>query len=56
MQTIAVVYALDYLARRIVSILSLPLSTSIITTFIASLLYAAMLFLIVRTPLDGRRA
>src|SRR6185312_8590720 len=37
-QTIAVVYALDYLARRIVSILSLPLSTSIITTFIASLL------------------
>jgi potassium-dependent mechanosensitive channel len=52
-QAIAVVYALDYLARRIVSILSLPLSTSIITTFIASLLYAAMLLLIVRTPLTA---
>ena len=52
-QAIAVVYALDYLARRIVSILSLPLSTSIVTTFIASLLYAAMLFLIVRTPLTA---
>jgi potassium-dependent mechanosensitive channel len=50
-QTIAVVFLLDYLARRIFNILSMPLSTSIITTFVASLLYAAMLFLIVRTPL-----
>ena len=39
-QAIAVVYALDYLARRVVSILSLPLSTSIVTAFIASILYA----------------
>ena len=50
-QAIAVVYALDYLARRLVSILSLPLSASIVTAFIASLLYAAMLLLIVRTPM-----
>ncbi len=52
-QSIAVVYALDYLARRIVSILSLPLSTSIVTAFIASILYAAMLLLIARTPLTA---
>ncbi len=50
-QAIAFVYALDYLARRLVSILSLPLSASIVTAFIASLLYAALLYLIVRTPL-----
>ncbi len=50
-QSIAVVYALDFLARRVVSILSLPLSTSIVTAFIASILYAGMLLLIVRTPL-----
>jgi small-conductance mechanosensitive channel len=52
-QAIAVVYALDYLARRLVSILSLPLSASIVTAFIASLLYAAMLLLIVRTPMTS---
>lgn len=47
---IAVVYALDYLAQRLVSILSLPLSTSIVAAFIASLLYAVLLALIARTP------
>ncbi|HYI05962.1 MAG TPA: mechanosensitive ion channel domain-containing protein, partial [Reyranella sp.] len=52
-QSIAVVYALDYLSRRIVSVLSLPLSTSIVTAFIASILYAVMLLLIVRTSLTG---
>ena len=52
-QTIAVAYALDYLARRIVSILSLPLSTSIVAAFIASVIYAGMLLLIVRTPLTA---
>jgi potassium-dependent mechanosensitive channel len=52
-QAIAVVYALDYLARRLISILSLPLSSSIVAAFIASVLYAAMLLLIVRTPLTS---
>lgn len=52
-QAMTVVYALDYLARRLVSILSLPLSTSIVTAFIASLFYAALLLLIVRTPLTA---
>ncbi len=55
-QAIAVVYALDYLLRRLVSILSLPLSASIVTAFIASLLYAALLFMIVRTPLMSSTA
>ena len=55
-QSIAVVYALDFLSRRIVSILSLPLSTSIVTAFIASILYAVMLLLIVRTPLTAPSA
>jgi small-conductance mechanosensitive channel len=50
-QGIAVVYALDYVLQRLVSILSLPLSSSIVTAFIASLLYAAFLLLIARTPL-----
>lgn len=50
-QGIAVIYALDYLVRRLVSILSLPLSTSIVTAFIAGLIYAALLFVIARTPL-----
>ena len=50
-KVIAVVYTLDYLIRFIVSILSLPLSTTIIAAFIASLFYTAMLLLIVRTPL-----
>jgi potassium efflux system protein len=50
-QAIVVVYALEYLARRLASILSLPPSASIVTTFIASLLYAVLLLLIVRTPL-----
>ncbi len=52
-RAIALVYALDYLARRLISILSLPLSSSIVAAFIASALYAAMLFLIVRTPLTS---
>jgi len=49
-QGVAIVYAVDYLARRLISILSLPFSTSIISAFIASLLYLAFIALIVRTP------
>jgi potassium efflux system protein len=49
-EAIAVVYVLDYLARQLRAILSLPLSTSIVAAFIASLLYAALLLLIARTP------
>jgi len=50
-QGITVVYVLDYLVRRLAGLLSLPLSASIITAFIASLLYAGFLYIIVRTPL-----
>ncbi len=53
LQGIAAVYALDYLARRVISILSLPLSSSIVSAFIASLLYAALVLVIVRTPFAG---
>ncbi|MBI1650398.1 DUF3772 domain-containing protein [Hyphomicrobium sulfonivorans] len=45
------VFALDHLASSLVRILSLPLSTSIVSAFIASLLYAVFLLVIVRTPL-----
>lgn len=47
---IAVVYVLDYLARMLVAILNLSLSTSIVASFLASLFYAALLLLIARTP------
>jgi small-conductance mechanosensitive channel len=48
---IAIVFAADYIIRRVVMILSLPLSTSIIIAFFASLLYAVFLLYVVRTPL-----
>jgi len=50
LQAIAGLYALDFLARRLIGILSLPESASIASAFIASLLYTALIFLIVRTP------
>lgn len=55
-QGIAIVYALDYLSRRLASILSLPLSASIVAAFIASLLIAALLIMIARTPLTSPSA
>ncbi|MEI9902354.1 MAG: DUF3772 domain-containing protein [Hyphomicrobium sp.] len=52
-QGIAAVYAVDYLVQRLVSILSLPLSASIVTAFIASVLIAGLLMVIARTPLKS---
>ncbi len=49
-QAIAGVYALDQLLRRMIVILSLPLSASIVSAFLASLAYAALVLLIVNTP------
>jgi len=53
-QGIAVVFALDYIVRRLVAILSLPLSASIIAAFVSSVLYAGLLLLIARTPMRTR--
>lgn len=52
-QGIAVVYAVDYLANRLASILSLPLSTSIVSAFISSVLIAGLLLFIARTNLTS---
>lgn len=49
-QGIAAVYALDYMLQRLIGILALPLSTSIVVAFIASILYALLLLFIARTP------
>lgn len=48
-QGIAAVYALDFLGRRIISILSMPTAASIILAFVASLFYIALIGVIVRT-------
>ncbi|MFA5897955.1 MAG: mechanosensitive ion channel domain-containing protein [Hyphomicrobium sp.] len=53
---IAFVYAVDYLTQRLVSILALPLSSSIVAAFIASLFYAALLLVIARTPVAAQSA
>lgn len=50
-QCLVGVFALDHFVSSLVRILSLPLSTSIVSAFIASLLYAVLLLVIVRTPL-----
>lgn len=55
-QAIATVYVIDAIIRHITAILSLPLSASIVVAFIASLLYAALIIVIVRTPLTAPAA
>lgn len=53
---IALVYTLDYVSNRLASILSLPLSVSIVTAFIASVLMAILLIVIARTPMRSPSA
>ncbi len=53
-QAIAGVYALEYLARRAASILSLANALNIASAFIASLILASLILLIARTPFAPR--
>jgi potassium-dependent mechanosensitive channel len=55
-QAIAAVYAIDFLARRLSSILSLPADSGIVVAFAASFLITALLLVIVRTPFEPRAA
>jgi len=54
-QTIAAVYALEFLARRTASILALPASVGIASAFVASVLVALLLFGLARTPFVPRK-
>jgi len=53
-QAIAGIYALDFLARRMISILALPGDVGIAAASLASLLIAILLLVILRTPFAPR--
>jgi potassium-dependent mechanosensitive channel len=53
-QAIAGVYALEFLLRSIASILSLPHAFDIASAFVASLILAALILLLARTPFAPR--
>jgi len=49
-QGIVAVYALDFLGRRVISLLSLPAAASVVLAFLAAVLYVTFIAAIVRTP------
>ena len=51
---IAAVYAIDDLVLQIIAILSLSPTASIVSAFVASLAYAALIMVVVQTPLAPR--
>ncbi|MDX2289566.1 MAG: DUF3772 domain-containing protein [Hyphomicrobiaceae bacterium] len=50
-KSIAALYGIDLLLREVIRVLFLPLSVSIALTFLTSMAFAALLLVLVRTPL-----